>query len=136
MLTNLEVKHYCAHCGKPNPKYCIDCRYCCSECKKDLNYYIVFDDNYRQVVRKTRVLTKKSAEESLKRIFETASVLIHKNVRIVTKEEYKRLKLLRKIFYLKMDIELREEKLKEDKEELIKLQKLIQEMNIIIGKDI
>ena len=105
MLTNLEVEHYCAHCGKPNPKYCIDCRYCCSECKKDLNYYIVFDDDYGQVVRKTRVLTKNSAEECLKGIFESASVLIHKNVRIVTKEEYKRLKLLRKIFYLKMDRE-------------------------------
>ena len=122
-MNELEVKHRCAHCGKPNPTYCIDSLYCCSECKKDLNYYIVFDDDYGQVVRNTRLLTKKSAEESLKRIFESASVLIHQNIRIITKEEYEKLKLLRKIFYLKKDIKLTEKRLKEDKEKLIKLQK-------------
>lgn len=125
MLTNLEVEHYCAHCGKPNPKYCVESLYCCEECKKDLNYYIVHDDDFGQVIRKTRILTKKFAEKLLKKIIDSGSVLIDHNIRVVTKKEFEYLKLLRKKFYLDMDIKRTEKELEEKKGELMELQNLI-----------
>lgn len=53
-----KIIYECLHCGKKNPEYLAHKGgNCCEECLKDLNYYVVYDDE-EGLINKLQVATK------------------------------------------------------------------------------
>lgn len=100
-----EIVYECLHCGKKNPEYLAyrNEGNCCAKCLKDLDYYVVYDDEESFVIKLTNLLTKKSAEKWID-YDNTDKKKYYRNIRVITTKEYEHLKLIKDIYYYKKEI--------------------------------